>query len=171
MLQLSFSDVPATPVVEVIRSKKRRKTIAAREVDGVVRITIPAWASKEDEARWVDEMVRSLARQRERKEIDLEARATTLAGKYGLPEPASIRWVDNQRARWGSCTPADGSIRISSRLVGMPEWVIDCVIVHELAHLVELHHNERFWALVERYPLAERARGFLMAKGIDGDDD
>jgi len=46
-----------------------------------------------------------------------------------------VRWVDNQRSRWGSCTPADRTIRLSRRLQDMPAWVIDYVLVHELVHL------------------------------------
>ena len=76
--------------------------------------------------------------------------------------PESVRWVENQSTRWGSCTPGERTIRISSRLQHMPQWVVDYVIVHELAHLVETHHNERFWAWVDNYPQAERAKGYLM---------
>jgi hypothetical protein len=75
--------------------------------------------------------------------------------------PASVRWVDNQQHRWGSCTPDNGTIRISTRLKGLPEWVINYVIIHELAHLLVPSHGPEFWALVEQYPKAERARGFL----------
>ena len=94
---------------------------------------------------------------------DLMERAAALSAAHldGLAEPASVRWVDNQQRRWGSCTPADRSIRLSSRLRTMPEYVVDYVLVHELVHLIEPNHDERFWALVARYPKAERARGFL----------
>ncbi len=75
--------------------------------------------------------------------------------------PDTVRWVDNQNSRWGSCTPSDRSIRLSTRLQGMPAWVIDYVLVHELAHLIEAGHTPAFWAWVDRYPKAERAKGFL----------
>ena len=65
--------------------------------------------------------------------------------------------------RFGSCTLEDGTIRISSRLRDAPPWVEDYVVVHELAHLIEPSHNRRFKELVRRYPLAERAIGYLMA--------
>ena len=78
------------------------------------------------------------------------------------PVPVSVRWSDRQQRRWGSCTPAEGTIRLSRRLEGMPTWVLDYVLVHELAHLLVPDHSRRFWEYVERYPLAERAKGFLM---------
>ena len=77
------------------------------------------------------------------------------------------RSVDNQAWRWGSCTPSDGAVRISSRLAREPGWVLDYVIVHELAHLLVASHGQAFWALVNRYPRTERARGFLMARGLE----
>jgi predicted metal-dependent hydrolase len=150
--------------VEVIRSAKRRKTISARKVNGVVRVSIPATMTRAEEERWVAEMVRRLERSARTEGIDLTARAEALAGRLGLPRPAAIRWVDNQELRWGSCTPADGTIRISSNLATEPAWVLDYVIVHELAHLVVPGHGRGFWALVQRYPRSERARGWLMAR-------
>ena len=114
------------------------------------------------------EMVRRMERRTATDGIDLAARAAALADRYGLPRPTTIRWVDNQEWRWGSCTPSDRTIRISSRLVGEPGWVLDYVIVHELAHLSVPRHDRRFWALVRRYPRAERAHGFLMGRGLDG---
>ena len=110
----------------------------------------------------VDKVQRSEARRRPSDE-QLLARAHQLSDKYleGLARPVSVRWADNQQSRWGSCTPQDGTIRLSTRLQGMPSWVVDYVLVHELAHLLESGHNARFWRLVERFPRTERARGFL----------
>jgi predicted metal-dependent hydrolase len=156
--------------VEVIRSKKRRKTISAQQVDDdLVRVSIPATMTKAEEQHWVDEMVRRFTKRALADRVDIEQRANELADQHGFPRPRTVRWVDNQSTRWGSCTPADASIRLSSRMVGFPRWVIDSVLVHELAHLVEHRHNARFDALCARYPLTERATGYLLAKGFEGD--
>jgi predicted metal-dependent hydrolase len=157
--------------VEIIRSPRRRKTVQARLVGDVVRVLVPASMSRQDEARFVTEMVGRMQRKRCAEGIDLEARALQLARRHSLRQPVSIRWVDNQESRWGSCTPADGTIRISSRLAKEPPWVLDYVIVHELAHLTVPRHGPRFWDLVYRYPLTERARGFLIARGLEPEEE
>jgi predicted metal-dependent hydrolase len=163
--------------VEVIRSERRVKTVSARIVDGVIRVRIPAWMSDADERRFVDDVVTRIEQERRSHAIDLEHRADQLARRFDLPAPESIRWSKTQRQRWGSCSVQKGHIRISDRLVDVPPWVLDHVIVHELAHLVVADHSPAFDALVERNPLAERAIGYLMAvsdrsdrKGTDGAD-
>jgi hypothetical protein len=156
-------------VVEVRRSARRRRTVTAYREKGRTVVLIPAAFSPAEERRWVAQMVAKLQTREERRrrslggDDDLMARARALSAAHldGRAEPASVRWVDNQNRRWGSCTPADRSIRLSSRLRSMPEYVVDYVLVHELVHLLEPGHDERFWALVAQYPRAERARGFL----------
>ncbi len=130
-------------------------------------VLIPDRFTRAEEHEWVRRMLERLAARQARSrssDAELLARARRLADRY-LPEyqlaPASVRWVNNQRHRWGSCTPEDATIRISDRVRGMPDWVIDYVLLHELVHLVVPHHDERFWGLVARYPRAERARGYL----------
>jgi predicted metal-dependent hydrolase len=157
--------------VRVVRSAKRRKTVQARMVDGCLEVLIPARMSEREEAHWVEQMQGRFLRQVDAERIDLDRRATALARRYELPVPSSIRWVSNQRHRWGSCSPWNGEIRISDRLAAWPVWVLDYVIVHELAHLREAGHGPRFQALVDRYPRAERARGFLIAKSGSADPD
>lgn len=156
--------------MEIVRSARRRKTVEARQVDGKLRISIPATMTRAEETRWIEEMTRRFERRSRAQPIDLTERAKALGRQYNLPAPASIRWVENQRTRWGSCTIATGAVRISTALASFPRWVLDYVIVHELAHLVEPNHSTAFWALVTRYPRAERARGFLIAKGIEPDE-
>lgn len=153
--------------VEVRRSKRRRRTVSAyREGDRIV-VLVPATLTRAEEAEWVDTMVARIERAEARRRPSDDAlmeRALSLSDRYlgGIAVPESVRWVDNQSSRWGSCTPGDRTIRLSTRLQGMPTWVIDYVLVHELAHLIETHHNDSFWAWVDRYPQAERAKGYLM---------
>jgi hypothetical protein len=157
--------------VKVIRSRRRRKTIEAALVEGVLEVRVPAWLDEADEARCVADMVDRFERRRVCDDDDIEGRARRLARTYHLPEPSSVRWVENQRKRWGSCSPHRGTIRLSTRMAGFPSWVVDYVLVHELAHLVEANHSPAFKALVARYPRAERAEGFLEAKGLGAHDD
>ena len=159
-------DPDDAPVVEVRRSRKRRRTVAAYREDEKVVVLIPARMTRAEEKEWVDTMLARLERQEKRRrpsDAGLMRRARDLNTRYldGRATPKTVRWVDNQNTRWGSCTPADKAIRLSRRLEGMPPWVIDYVLVHELAHLIEIGHTPRFWELVDRYPRAERAKGFL----------
>jgi predicted metal-dependent hydrolase len=152
--------------IEVRRSRRRRRTVSAYRDGERIVVLIPASLTKAEEAEWVDTMVARLERSERRRrpsDSDLMTRATRLSDAYlgGLARPASVRWVDNQQSRWGSCTPSDATIRLSSRLQAMPAWVVDYVLVHELAHLLEAHHNDAFWAWVAHYPKAERAQGYL----------
>lgn len=170
--QLPFAPAEAMAPfrVEVVRSPKRRKTVQARLEGDTLRLMIPARLSHAEERRWVEEMTERFRRTAQSQAVDLDARAATLGRRFHLPAPASIRWVDNQQHRWGSCTPATGTIRLSRRLAAYPPWVVDYVIVHELAHLVETNHSPAFYALEARYPRAERAIGFLLAKGWGEDE-
>ena len=157
--------------IEVVRSPRRTRTASARLVGGVLVVRVPAALSKAEEAELVVRLARRVARRQRSEAVDVDARARLLARRLGLPTPVRVRWVDNQHTRWGSCTPSAGDIRISTRLAQMPRWVLDYVLVHELAHLEVADHSPAFWALVGRYERAERARGFLMAKGLEGDDE
>lgn len=138
---------------------------------------LPAGLSPEDEQYWITRMRAKLQKQRERHQLNsddaLRRRAGELNQQYfeGKLEIGDIRFVTNQDHRYGSCTPTTGTIRISHRLTEMPSWVLDYVLVHELAHLLQPNHSPRFWKLVNRYKLTERARGFLIAKGMEGDDE
>ncbi len=147
--------------VRVVRSRKRKRTVSARIVDGVLELSVPSWLSVREEAEFVDRMQQRFARKKARSSTDLEGRSAALAAAYDLPRPSSIRWVSNQTTRWGSCTTSDASIRLSDRLQGMPDWVIDAVLVHELAHLVEADHGPAFKTLEARFPRQVEATAFL----------
>ncbi len=169
--------------VEVRRSARRRRTVSAYRDGDTVVVLIPARFSFVEEREWVSTMLRRLDARgkrkssRHRSDAALLARAGELSRRYfdGALQAASVRWAGNQRSRWGSCTPADAAIRLSTRLQTMPGWVIDYVLVHELAHLKEAGHTDRFWQLVARLPSAQRARGYLegvaAAAGLKLDDE
>jgi hypothetical protein len=144
---------------------------AYREGQTVV-VLVPASMSRADERRHVDALVARLLAREARDQAPtgddaLVARARELGRRYLAPQvgkapvPSRVTWVGNQRRRWGSCTPADGTIRLSDRLRPMPAYVRDYVLLHELVHLVEANHTPRFHALVAAYPDADRARGYL----------
>lgn len=154
------------PTVEIRRSSRRRRTVSAYRRGDTVVVLMPAGLSPAQERKHVENLLARLADDRTRNrrtDQALAERAETLRRRYlpEAPEPSSIRFVDNQLRRWGSCTVLDRSIRLTSRLAGMPGWVLDYVILHELAHLIETDHNPRFDVLVGRYPRTERAIGFL----------
>ncbi|GEL18653.1 metal-dependent hydrolase [Pseudonocardia asaccharolytica DSM 44247 = NBRC 16224] len=144
--------------------------VSARREGDTVIVFIPGWMSESEELRWVDEMVRRLERSEARRRSPARAgneallrRSRELARRYldGLAEPMTVRWVAPMRTRWASCTPVDGTIRVSERLRDAPGWVVDYVLVHELAHLLAPGHDDYFWSLVQRYPRTERAIGYL----------
>jgi hypothetical protein len=141
--------------------------VSAYRDGGRIIVMIPSRFSKAEEARWVADMVERLdagtRRRRNCGDAALVRRAAELSTTYlgGRAQPASVRWVSTMRTRWASCTPADATIRMSERLREMPHWVRDYVLVHELAHLLVPGHGPDFWALVQRYPRTERARGYL----------
>jgi predicted metal-dependent hydrolase len=160
----------AEPLVEVRRSKRRTRTITAYRDGDKLIVLIPARLSKAEEAHWVTEMQRRLLRGETKRrspskasDAALLARCAELSARHlrGRAVPSSVRWVPPMRTRWASCTPADGTIRVSERLRHVPGWVLDYVLVHELAHLLESAHNARFWTLVREYPRTDRAIGYL----------
>ena len=165
--------MPEEIPVEIIRSHNRVKTASARMVDGKLVVRVPAGISLEEERELVDKLLPKVLksqRKRQREQLpDLKKRAAELnklhfGGKLRVNE---IKWVGNQEKRYGSCTPSTGTVRISDRIGRMPLWVLDYVIIHELAHLVEANHSPRFWQIVARYPLTERARGYLIAVNLE----
>jgi len=156
--------------IEVRRSQRRRRTVAARMEGDTLVVMIPARMTRAEEKHWVAKMQHKLllvegqrASPPRASDQALLSRCAVLAEKYldGDATPSSVRWVPPMRTRWASCTPVDATIRVSERLRDVPSWVLDYVLVHELAHLRVTEHNTRFWALVHRYPKAERAIGYL----------
>jgi len=163
--------------VRVVRSARRLKTVSARLLDWqTLEIRAPATLPEAELRRFVQRFVEQAMEMRRKmrhfhSDERLEQRALrlnqTLFG--GALRWRSIRFAANQRKSFGSCTPALGTIRISKRLAEAPSFVLDYVIVHELAHLREPNHSRAFWDLVYRYDKTERARGYLMALQMEED--
>jgi predicted metal-dependent hydrolase len=157
--------VPSRPPVEVRTSAKRRKTVSASWEDGRIVVLVPSRLGVAERDAVVEELVGRLLRRAPMHHSDdhaLELRAAELGNLYlDNVRANSVRWVSNQRKRWGSCSPATGQIRISERLRVVPSWVLDAVLVHELAHLHEPRHSPRFRALAARYPRMTEADTFL----------
>ena len=163
--------------VKVVRSKRRKKTVEVRLESGVLVVRAPATISDAELSSIIEKLKAKIENKQRCRQFEsdasLEARAQKLNRRYfdGKLTWSSIRYVTNQNRRFGSCTPSHGTIRISHRVADMPAWVRDYVIVHELAHLVEPNHSSAFWDLVNRYPKTERARGYLIAIGMEADED
>ena len=157
--------------VDVVKSKRRKRSVGAQLVGGVLHISVPSWMSRAETAEWVEKMSASYRRQLSTDRINLRQRALALSRRHSLPRPKEIRWDDLMTSRWGTCTIDTGEIRLSSRLAAFPNWVLDYVIVHELCHMEVDGHSPEFWSLVNRYPKAERAVGYLIAKSGEQDDE
>lgn len=151
--------------VDIVRSPRRKRTVSASMREGRVKVMLPQGLTSEEEARLIDDLVDRVMRKATSREIDLEKRAAELANSYDLPTPVDVTWSPRQKRIWGSCSPQQGRVRISERLAMVPGWVLDSVLIHELAHIAVPNHGPAFQELISRYELAERATGYLMALG------
>lgn len=160
-------DAPWSPPIRIVASRRRRRTVSASLRSGVLEVHVPHGMPSHEQLRWAEVMRTRIERQLERArptDAKLEARAHLINRRYfgGRLQWNSIAWADQGR-RWGSCSYMVGVIRISERAARLPEFCLDYLLVHELAHLEHADHGPAFWELVNRYALAERARGYLMA--------
>lgn len=158
---------PFRPPVRVIATRRRRRTVSARLRGGVLELLVPSWMSAADRDRWTEAMRLRLEKRMRRSmpsDERLARRAHELNRRHfgGRLSWTSIAFAD-MTSRWGSCSFTDGAIRVATRAAALPEWVLDYLVVHELAHLEHSDHGPAFHELENRYPLAERAKGYLMA--------
>jgi predicted metal-dependent hydrolase len=166
-------DGPATswPEVEVRISTRRRKTSEARWVGGRIVVSLPSHLSadtREKTVKWlVDRLVSKNRKRTVRGDDALLRRSIMLSSRYLTgKQPVSVRWVTNQNTRWGSCSVHSKEIRISHRLQVVPEWVLDAVLVHELAHLTHPNHSPAFHELANRFPRHVEAGSYLAGYGL-----
>lgn len=173
----------------LVRRTARRKTgLSAFWESGQAVVAVPARLTVEDEQYWIPLMVSKLEKNRQSRALRTAAgdealmqRSLELSRRYlgARAVPESVRWVTSQNDRWGSATPAKKTIRISHHVQGMPQWVVDYVLLHELAHLIHPNHSKAFWAELAGYPELETAKAFLSGAsfaaarnitGMDRDD-
>lgn len=156
--------------VQVHYDNRLRKTIRWEVTNGTVTVRAPKLVRRKDLERAVDEIVEKVIKQRasarKRGDDDLQKRAAAINRKYfgGELQWHTIRWVGNMQKRLGSCTsggPTDGDIRISERIRHWPDYVLDYVLAHEIAHRKYPNHSKEFWDYLGRFPQTERARGFI----------
>lgn len=155
---------------EIRRSKRRKKSVGAFREQGRTIIVAPIRMPAKEVHEYARELIQKLNFQHEKiasQEL-LEIRARHLVKTYldidvfaEHPVPVKIRWVTNQNSRWGSCTPSDGNIRISHRIQGMPEYVIDAVLLHELVHLIVADHSPRFYEYLAKFEDYRLAKEYL----------
>ncbi len=160
-------------IIEIKRSKRRKSTVEAKFVKDKLFIYLPEGMNDSDEKKWIDKLIKWGERFKNKLNNDsqLIKRAEVLNKKYFNGKlDFSIKFVSNQKSKFGSCAIKKKSIRISDRLTEMPQWVQDYVIVHELAHILYPNHSKKFWEKVNNYKYAERARGFLLAMGMLSDN-
>jgi predicted metal-dependent hydrolase len=155
------------PPVRIVASRRRRRTVTARLRSGVLELLVPDWMPRTERERWAEVMRGRIERRIERtrpSDQRLAERAESLNQRHfgGRLRWTSVGFVDMAHL-WGSCTFTSGAIRIATRASSLPEWVLDYMLVHELAHLEHSDHGPAFHELESRYPLTERARGYLMA--------
>jgi predicted metal-dependent hydrolase len=151
-----------------VSSRRRRRTVSARLVGGVLEIRVPHWMPEREREQWAERMRARIERQLRRAQPSddrLEDRGRRLNSRHfgGRLRWTSIAFSERQESRWGSCSYLAGVIRVAERAARLPDWVLDYIVVHELAHLEVAEHSAEFWELVNHYPLAERARGYLTA--------
>lgn len=157
--------------IKILRSKKRRRTVSARVVRDILIVRAPESIPESRLQKVIAEFKARIERKQLREELNKRENLAQRAKEFNFRyfesklNISSIEYVTDQHSKFGCCNYRTGCIRISHRISAMPQWVRDYVIIHELAHLVIPDHSQAFWDIVNRYKLAERARGYLIAAG------
>ncbi|MDD5348136.1 MAG: M48 family metallopeptidase [Candidatus Omnitrophica bacterium] len=164
-----------TMEVKIVRSRRRRRTVSARLVRDTLEVRAPLLIPQHELARIVADFKVKFERKKIKDELDrkesLLEKAARINEQYFDDKLTvnSIEYVTDQSSKFGCCNYRTGNIRISHRVGLMPAWVRDYVILHEMAHLLVPAHNKEFWDIVSRYKLTERARGYLIAVGLESE--
>jgi predicted metal-dependent hydrolase len=176
------------PTVLFVRHRRARRYILRVLPDGAIRVTLPRWGSKREALAFVEAQRDWITAQRaarrvekeqapppsrlrplvetwyrRRAERELPDMLRALARQHDI-EVAGVT-VRDQRSRWGACS-SKGKITLNWRLIRVPEFVREYVLLHELMHRRELNHSRRFWRLVAACcPRQVEARRWLKTEG------
>ena len=154
--------------VEVRRSHKRRRTVSASREGSKTVLKVPYRMSNKE----IEELARDLINKMDQKDPrayfsdqELFNRSKELSATYlfSKVEANSVSWSSRLTSTWGICTPLEGDIKISSRLKGLPQYVLDYVLLHELVHLVVNDHGKEFDSFMKTFEKKEKAEGYLDA--------
>src|SRR4030067_1352353 len=154
--------------IKVIRSPNRKKTIQARMVEDTLYVYLTLGMQHEEERKIIEKMKKKIDKKMQKKQINNDDYLITKFDEVnvkffqGKLKVNSIEFVTNQERVNGSCTPNKGTIRLSHKLLDMPKWVLDYVIMHEMTHLVHPNHSKAFWTKADESKYTARATGFLM---------
>ncbi|MFH1644912.1 MAG: M48 family metallopeptidase [Candidatus Omnitrophota bacterium] len=163
-------------LIRIVRSRRRKKTMSARLEQNAMVVYSPCHISDKELSSAIERFKRLFAKRAMKKKLseaeELDDIFKRLNREFfnGKLKAEAIKYSPNQNRIYGCCDFRKKKIRVSYRIAKMPKWVKEYVIIHEMAHLVEPNHSKRFWAIVNQYKFAERARGFLIAKGMDAND-
>jgi predicted metal-dependent hydrolase len=167
--------------IAFVRHRRARHYILRILDDGRMRVTLPRWGSKKEALAFVERSEPWIAKQllkraarpivvrpdeaeaRQRASKELPQQLVVLAARHDVSVTrVSIR---DQRTRWGACS-SSGSITLNWRLVLVPDFVREYVMIHELMHRRELNHSRRFWKHVAAAcPQYREARAWLLTEG------
>lgn len=161
--------------IKITRSEKRKSTIGARIKNGIMYVNAPVDIPDIKLQKIIEKFKLRFEKKKLKRELskthNLMEILQRLNERYfeGKIQVNSIEYSANQDKKFGCCNCKARIIRISHQLAQMPDWVRDYVIIHEMAHIIEPNHSDSFWDIVNRYKLAERARGYLIAKGFESE--
>ncbi|OQX18770.1 MAG: hypothetical protein BWK75_06275 [Candidatus Altiarchaeales archaeon A3] len=163
--------------VKVIKSARRRRTVSTKRVNGEILLYVSNSLSNEKIEKYIEWAKKRFEASDRKKNLvegdankNLENMAKELNKEYFNNE---LKWnkieysTEQNSKMFGNCHTMDKIIRISDRLLKMPKFVHDYVVVHELAHLKVSGHNEQFWNFVKRYEKMDMAKGYLMAVAME----
>ena len=168
--------------VQVIRKQNKNMYLRVKEPQGLVVATVPMQMNDEaiqqfvkNHVAWIREAVSKIKMKEEQQEqLPVEAPFVERENRYRLKRELTLlinKWepvmqvqvngftIRKMKTRWGSCNVKSHHLNFNYALTKVPKECLEYVVVHELTHLLEPSHNERFWSLMEYYlPGAKQLR-------------